>query len=182
MNKVLLHICCAPCSIHPFEVLKGEGVEFEGYFYNPNIHPYREYKHRLEVLTEWCRANKVTLQVEDSYDVAGYLSQVLPYAKGAERCMACYTLRMRRTAKAAAELGAQGFTTTLLASPYQKHDMVVAAATRAACEFGVKFLYWDFRPGYRDGLKKARELQMYLQPYCGCLFSEVERYRKGVKG
>lgn len=182
MRQVLLHICCAPCSVYPFQALKEQGLGFVGFFYNPNIHPYREYKRRLDVLVGWCQQNQVLLETDDSYDVARFLERVLPYANGPERCLECYMIRMRRAARAALELGVPEFTTTLLASPYQKHEMVRAAASQAASELGVKFLYVDFRPGYRDGLKKARELGMYLQPYCGCLFSEIERYRKEGKG
>lgn len=176
---ILLHICCGPCSVQPFDVLKREGESFVGFFYNPNVQPYREYLKRLETLERWAEDQGVTLEVSEGYDIVGHLRRVLPYASSEERCLECYRMRMIQTARVARKLGFKQFTTTLLASPYQKHEMVVAAARQAEAETGVRFKYYDFRPGYRAGIARAREAGMYLQPYCGCVLSEVERYRKG---
>ena len=97
------------------------------------------------------------------------------------RCSHCYDIRMDRTARYALEHGFPAFSTTLLVSPYQNHAGIVEAAERAAAKYGVEFLYRDFRVGFREGQAKARELEMYMQKYCGCIFSEEERYMKAKK-
>jgi predicted adenine nucleotide alpha hydrolase (AANH) superfamily ATPase len=94
------------------------------------------------------------------------------------RCAYCYDVRMQAVAQYAAEAGFSHFTTTLLISPYQKHELLRESAQRAAEAFGVAFLYRDFRPLFRDGQKKARETGCYMQKYCGCVFSEEERYAR----
>lgn len=160
-------------------MLKREGKEFLGFFYNPNIQPYKEYVRRLETLKKWTESQQVPLKVSKSYDIIGHLKRVLPYALSDERCLECYRMRMTETARTAKRLGLTQFTTTLLASPYQKHELVVAAAEEAEEQTGVRFVYYDFRPGYRAGITLARQSGMYLQPYCGCVLSEVERYHKG---
>ncbi len=93
----------------------------------------------------------------------------------------CYRLRMQKTAAYAAQNGFTHFTSTLLISPYQQHELLRAEAERAAADWGVQFLYRDFRPLFRYGQDKARELGLYMQKYCGCIFSEEERYQKRKK-
>ena len=92
------------------------------------------------------------------------------------RCVECYTMRMEQTARFAAENGFDSFTTTLLVSPYQQHEAIADVAGRMGQRYGVRFLYRDFRPGFRDGQAQARELGFYMQKYCGCVFSEEDRY------
>ena len=96
------------------------------------------------------------------------------------RCTYCYETRLRKTAEFAAEHGFKQFTTTLLASVYQKHELIAAAGERFGKEFGVEFLYRDFRPNFRAGNQRARELGFYMQKYCGCVFSEEDRYKKAI--
>ena len=87
-------------------------------------------------------------------------------------------MRLDKTAQKAKELGFDYFSTTLLISPYQNHEMIYEVAEDMAEKYGVKFLYKDFRPFFREGQKIAMELGMYMQKYCGCIFSEEERYLK----
>ena len=97
------------------------------------------------------------------------------------RCGHCYEVRLEQTAKFAAENGFDSFTTTLLVSPYQNHELLAETAERMAQRYGVRFLYRDFRPGFRDGQAKARELGLYMQKYCGCVFSEEDRYQNKIQ-
>ena len=97
------------------------------------------------------------------------------------RCGYCYACRMERTAQYAAENGFERFSTTLLVSPYQNRAMICAVGAEMGARYGVEFLYRDFRPGFRQGQAKARELGLYMQKYCGCVFSEEERYARQIQ-
>ena len=88
---------------------------------------------------------------------------------------------MEAAARYAAENGFDAFTSTLFISPYQNHEMLKQTARQAGEKYGVDFLYRDFRPYFRQGQEKARELGLYMQKYCGCVFSEEERYQKRKK-
>lgn len=175
-KRLLLHNCCAPCTIHPLAVLRDEGWEVEGWFYNPNIHPYREWQHRRDTLAEYAKLVDLPVTWVEGYDLNEFLREAL--AAGPERCLSCYRRRLSAAAKAAREGGYDAFSTTLLVSPYQKHDEVRRLGEELARQEGVSFVYRDFRPGFRAAQAKAKELGLYRQPYCGCIFSERERYQK----
>jgi predicted adenine nucleotide alpha hydrolase (AANH) superfamily ATPase len=177
--KTLLHICCAPCSISCIEMLRGEGIEPVGYWNNPNIQPYTEYRSRRNALVEYAQSIDLALVQEGEYGLRKFLDAVGGDYEG--RCQVCYDLRMGAAAAYARSAGFDSFTSTLFVSPYQNHEKLKAAAQRAAREYGVEFLYRDFRPGFRAGQDRARELGLYMQKYCGCIFSEEERYRKRKK-
>lgn len=179
MSSCLLHICCAPCSIHCIETLRAEGVEPTGYWYNPNIHPYTEYRSRKTTLQAYAKSINLPLIVNDDYGLRSFVQAIYPDWEN--RCETCYRLRMEETARRAAEEGFSDFSTTLLISPYQNHELLIRTAEEAAAHHGVRFLYRDFRPGFREGQQKARELELYMQKYCGCVFSEEERYYKKKK-
>ena len=172
--KLLLHICCAPCSISCIESLRAEGLSPEGLWYNPNIHPFTEYRARRDTLIAYAESIALPLRVEDEYGLRPFVRAVCDDIDG--RCAVCYRMRMDEAARFAAENGYSHFTSTLFVSPYQNHELLRAAAERAAAEHGVSFLYRDFRPGFRAGQAKARELGLYMQKYCGCVFSEEDRY------
>ncbi len=177
MKQTLLHICCAPCSVRCIETLRDEGIEPVGYWYNPNIHPYTEYRTRKETLVAYAAQMGMKLEINNAYALRPFIQAVAPDLD--HRCAVCYRLRMEETARFASENGFDNFTTTLLISPYQDHDLIVKTAKEAAAKYGVTFLYRDFRPYFREGQEKARENGFYMQKYCGCVFSEEERYRKG---
>lgn len=176
MDNTLLHICCAPCSIACISSLRGEGIEPVGYWYNPNIHPYTEYRTRKETLIAYAATVGLRLEINNAYALRPFLRAVYPDFE--QRCETCYRLRLDETARFAAEHGYASFSTTLLISPYQNHELIVKAAEEAAAAHGVAFLYRDFRPLFREGQEIAREQDLYMQKYCGCIFSEEERYRK----
>ncbi len=94
------------------------------------------------------------------------------------RCEACYTMRMEETACKASELEFDAFTSTLLYSRYQDHEGICLASKRSAQKYNTSFFYRDFRPGWKEGIDRSIKMGIYRQPYCGCIFSEYERYIK----
>ena len=170
---VLLHICCAPCSVECIDALREEGMELHGYWYNPNIQPYTEYRARRDTLVEYAKRVELPLKLADEYDLRAWV-RMLPSLD--DRCGACYASRLERAAAYAAEHGFEAYSTTLLISPYQRHELIRETGERIGREHGVEFLYRDFRPRFREGQRRAREMGLYMQKYCGCVFSEEERY------
>ena len=179
MERLLLHTCCAPCSVYCVDALRAEGIEPVGFWYNPNVHPYQEYKARRDTLVEYDKAIGLELIVREEYGLRDFVRAVAGDLD--HRCGYCYAYRIEETARYAAGHGFSHFTSTLLISPYQDHEGICKAAEKLAGRYGVKFLYRDFRPGFRQGQAQARELGLYMQKYCGCVFSEEERYGKQIK-
>ena len=177
--NTLLHICCAPCANQPIEVLRTDGFEVTGFWYNPNIHPFTEYRARRNCLREYAAAIDLKLIERDDYGLRPFVRAVAEDID--HRCGKCYEMRFFEAARQAKELGFDSFTSSLFISPYQNHELMRQTAERAAAEYGVTFLYRDFRPYFRAGQDKARELGFYMQKYCGCVFSEQERYLKPKK-
>lgn len=175
-EKVLLHTCCAPCAIHCVETLRLEGIEPVSYWFNPNIHPYTEYRSRKTTLEEYAKTIHLPLVIDNTYGLREFCKNVIHDLSG--RCFYCYDVRLDTTARYAAEHNFSAFSTTLLVSPFQNHEAIIQAAQRASHKYNVPFLYRDFRPGFQDGQAKARDLELYMQKYCGCIFSEEERYRR----
>jgi len=177
--KTLLHICCAPCANQCIDVLRGEGMEVTGFWYNPNIHPFTEYRERRNCLREYAKTISLPLLEKDEYALRPFIREVAEDIEN--RCVKCYEMRLFETARTAKEMGFDSFTASLFISPYQDHALMKEVAERAAEEYKIEFLYRDFRPWFKAGQKKARELGFYMQKYCGCVFSEEERYRKATK-
>ena len=177
--KTLLHTCCAPCANQCIEVLQTDGFDVTAYWYNPNIHPFTEYRSRRNCLREYCASIDLPVIERNDYALRPFVREGADDIAG--RCIKCYERRLFETARAAAEGGFDSFTSSLLLSPYQNHELMRETAERAAAEFGVEFLYRDFRPYFKAGQEVARELGFYMQKYCGCVFSEEERYLKKSK-
>ena len=176
--NLLMHVCCAPCSIYCIETLRKEGIEPTLYWYNPNIHPYSEYMLRLDTLKKYCAMANVKLIIEDEYSLEEFCINVAGSRN--IRCGTyCYPVRFKKTFEYAIEHGYDAVSTTLLYSIYQKHDLIKKIMTELSGQFGIEFLYRDFRYGYFEGHDKARELGLYMQKYCGCIFSE-EDAAKGI--
>lgn len=172
--KILLHACCGPCSIYPLKVLQEQGHQIRGYFYNPNIHPYTEYKKRLETFRDYAAKSGLPVIIDNRYELEEFLQEAA--LRQGERCRGCYEMRLRKAAEAAKAGGFEAYTTTLLVSPYQKHRLIKEIGEIIGHEAGIPFYYQDFRSGYREGAEKSREENMYRQKYCGCIFSERDRY------
>ena len=173
--KLLMHTCCAPCSVYCIDSLRKENIEPTVYWYNPNIHPYMEYKARRDTLKEYTKSINVEAIFEEEYGLDEFCKNAIGDLKN--RCQNyCYKVRLEQTAKFAKEHGFDTISTTLLVSPYQKHEILKEQGEEIAKKYGLNFLYRDFRVGFRKGQNKARELGLYMQKYCGCVFSEEMRY------
>ncbi|MFZ5799165.1 MAG: hypothetical protein C4563_02040 [Desulfobulbus sp.] len=172
--NLLLHVCCGPCTVFPLVVLREQGHSVRGYFYNPNIHPYQEFARRLTTLREFAAMEQLPLTVEEEYGLQEYLRRVVFQEDG--RCAACYAMRLERTARYAAENHFEAFSSTLLYSRYQNHALLRVTGEQLANRYGVAFYYEDFRRGWQEGIDRSRALGLYRQPYCGCIYSEQERY------
>jgi hypothetical protein len=179
--KLLLHICCAPCAIYPVSRLRAQGIQTTGYFYRSNIHPFQECQRRHQTLVAWSEQAGLPLISAKEYDLQGFLRQIV--FRETERCRICYHLRLTATAHIARHGGFDAFSSTLLYSRYQRHDVIQATGEAVAREVGVEFHYADYRPGWQEGVEASRRLNLYRQPYCGCVYSEMERYAgRGAAG
>ena len=174
-----MHTCCAPCSVYCVDSLRAENIEPTIFWYNPNIHPFTEYKVRRDCLKDYAKMINAKLILKEEYGLDEFCKNVV--GDISNRCVNyCYPKRLAETVKYAAENGYDAFTTTLLVSPYQKHDELKKVCEKLAKESGIKFLYRDFRVGFREGQEKAKALGLYRQKYCGCIFSEEDRYKKEI--
>ncbi|MCX7856511.1 MAG: epoxyqueuosine reductase QueH [Deltaproteobacteria bacterium] len=174
-DKILLHICCAPCLIYPLKVLRESKYDVVGFFYNPNIHPYSEYKRRLETLVNYSKIVLLPLIVDTSYDVESFLEGQLKNRD--ERCLFCYSIRLEKAFEWAKKNGFINLTTTLLYSKYQKHEKIKGIGYELSRVYDINFLYFDFREGWQEGVLESKALNMYRQNYCGCIFSEREKFK-----
>ena len=168
VKKMLLHLCCGPCGEYPVELLKSyEKYDITLFFFNPNIHPEKEWYRRLEGAMRLAELRKLPLLVEEECDPRTWCS----YGRTVERCAFCYSYRLKRVAEYSKEKNFDVFTTSLLVSPYQKHDLIHAAGKKYAEESGLEYLAANFTEGFRKGQQMAREDGLYRQKYCGCSFS-----------
>jgi predicted adenine nucleotide alpha hydrolase (AANH) superfamily ATPase len=156
--------------------LVAEGHEVAGAFLNPNIHPYREFELRREAARQAAESLGIEMVHEDGYGLTGFLRAVVGHEDA--RCPICYAIRLDRVAELAASLGYDAFSTSMLVSTQQDHDAIRKAGAAAAAGHGVEFVARDFRPKVMDGVRASKEMGLYRQQYCGCVYSEWERYRK----
>lgn len=180
---VLLHTCCGPCLAGSYPILEKEAGPGNTtlFWENPNIHPFVEYHQRLSSFVKMAEILGLEILAgEADYGLNRFISS-LDGNFGPERCAVCYRLRLSATARAAATHGFAAFSTTLLISPYQNHELLIQIGREAAEQSGVGFLYADFRPGFRAAQETARNSELYRQKYCGCIFSEHDRFRDDKK-
>ena len=179
-RSVLLHVCCAPCGLMPVGMLRAEGFAVTGVFYNPNIHPLKEYLLRRAALLEAAERLELPLLWPDPEQAAWNLPQWLHAAPiNADRnvrCRFCYALRFGYVARWAGSEGFDAFTSSLLYSRRQAHAIIAEEGEEAARRFGAAFLYRDFRPAWQEGILLSKTWGLYRQRYCGCIYSETERY------
>ncbi len=178
--RILLHICCAPCAIHPFQELSGDGENsVTGFFYNPNIHPFSEMEKRRQAVADYgVKADFTVIFAE--YNVEDFFKRIANNTQAPLRCHICWKMRLGKTAQYAKKEGFDAFASTLLVSPYQDREAIVKIGSEVSSEFGVTFLGNDWRGGFRQAQQFARENDIYRQKYCGCIFSEKERFRKST--
>jgi len=177
--NLFLHVCCGPCTIFPLSVLREKGTQVTGYFFNPNIHPYKEFERRLLTLQSYADDVQLPLIVEKQYGLSDFVRKIAFHEE--ERCNICYLMRLEKTAAMAKERGFDAFSTTLLYSKYQRHSQLIKFCEQLSSQYQVPFYYHDFRDGWQLGIKKSKELDMYRQPYCGCIYSEQERFDKSLR-
>ncbi len=173
-NSVLVHCCCAHCTAYTITHWKQQGYEPSALWYNPNIHPYMEHQHRLEAIQSLAKELDFPLIATDDYDIIEYFRRVT--GNEAQRCRHCFHLRLQKTAETALKLGFNAFTSSLLISPHQKHDLILEIGNELAEKMGISFLYADLRKRYSDSRHITRPMALYRQQYCGCVYSEWERY------
>jgi predicted adenine nucleotide alpha hydrolase (AANH) superfamily ATPase len=200
--RLLLHCCCGPCSLEVADHFRSLGYEVTAWFFNPNIHPPAELARREAAMRQAAGA-----EPHPAFSESGSACVVSPSpraerGKGVRfparrltlldfllliarnegaRCRACYRLRLEETARAAGALGYDAFSTTLTISPYQDVGAIQEVGERAARAAGVRFLYADLREHYHGSAQRARELGLYRQNYCGCLFSALERAERRAR-
>jgi len=177
--KLLMHICCSNCSIYPLQNLLSKGIDVKGLWFNPNIHPYTEYSKRLESLKKLQGLWSFDVEYIDQYPLDNFLKSVA--GRGTGRCAVCYAIRLDKTAETAKRMNLDGFTTSLLVSPYQKFVIINEVGEEMARRHGIAFYSEDFRKGWHISKNLSTELELYKQKYCGCIFSEMERYKKKDK-
>jgi len=174
--KLLMHICCSNCSLYPLKSLAAKEIEVKGFWFNPNIHPYPEYTLRLGSLHRLQELWHLGVEYVDHYGIDDFVKKIGDPGEG--RCVRCYAMRLEETAKTARKMNLDGFTTSLLVSPYQKFGDILAVGREMARRYSVFFYEEDFRAGYRESIPLSRELGLYRQKYCGCIFSEKRQSEK----
>lgn len=172
--RILLHICCGNCAIYPVKVLREQDHQVTGYFFNHNIHPYQEFSRRLSTTKEYAEQVGLPVIFKEDYLLEEFLSNVAQ--DPANRCEYCYRSRLLATAQEARRQNMEGFTTTLLYSRYQRHDDIVDFGHQLARDLDLTFHYEDYRAGWNEGIRISKEMGLYRQQYCGCIYSEKDRY------
>ncbi len=173
MTELLLHVCCAPCSLLSWKVFE-KHYQVTGLFFNPNIHPYKEFNKRKETLRQVSQRENRKILFEEQYLLKPFLQGVA--GKEDNRCRFCYEMRLGHTARKAKELGFEHFSTTLIVSTYQDHDLIQQTGESIGENLGLRFVYKDLRIMFKDSIALARKQDIYTQGYCGCIYSEKERY------
>lgn len=175
--KLLLHTCCGPCSIKSFFEFKKEFDGVSGFFYNPNVHPFTEYKARLDAMRKLANKNNFEF-IEGKYDFENFLRRVVNKERFGLRCEICYRIRLEETARFAKDNGFESFSTTLFISPYQNHEKIKLIGEEIAGKEKIKFIFKDLTDLFKDSQNEAKQLNLYRQKYCGCIYSEKEKYVK----
>lgn len=176
--RILVHVCCAPCFVAPHKHIS-EKHEVTAFWYNHNIHPYTEYEKRLSTLREFVEQENIPYIEKDDYDLNKFLQNSV--FREANRCRSCYYERLKYAAIIAKKGKFDAFTSTLLYSKYQNHALMIEIAESLAKEYGVAFYYEDFREYWKEGIELSKAKEMYRQQYCGCIYSEYDRYKKVKK-
>jgi epoxyqueuosine reductase len=171
-----MHVCCAPCSIYPIKYLRNEHFDIKCFFYRANIHPWTECQKREETLRNYAEQIGMDVIYQKDYDIESFIRNVA--FRESNRCRYCYHDRLKSSAMIASHGKFDAFTTTLLYSKFQQHDLIRSIGEAIGKSIGVPFYYHDFREGWKEGVDTSKALGMYRQPYCGCIYSEKERYLK----
>ncbi len=184
--KLLLHSCCAPCSSFVIEYLSTY-FEMEVYFFNPNIHPEKEYLRRLDEQIRMVEEMGLTYQVIGPEHQSELFYQAVKgcerLGEGSERCVRCFDLRLEKAAEYASTNGFDYFTTSLTISPMKNAAKLNELGEAAGLKHGVKFLNSDFKKnnGYKRSIELSKQYDLYRQHYCGCAFSIKEQQEREAR-
>ena len=170
---LLLHICCAPCLVSPYRYLR-EQFAVTGFWWNHNIHPFTEYQNRLACVRAFVKDEHIDYIEHDHYGLVEFIRGVVDDTDN--RCISCYRERLEFTARYAAEHDFDYFSTTLLYSRRQKHEMIKRLAEELSAKYNIAFFYKDFREHWEEGIALSKQAGLYRQKYCGCIYSEMDRY------
>lgn len=175
---LLIHACCAPCLTYTYQYFKenNEG-KISVLWFNPNIHPFKEYEGRLKTLMDYQEKTEIDILYKDRYDLIHFLRGAL---KAESRCEFCYRYRLSETAKVAEKNDFDAYTTTLTISPYQDHELIKDIGEDEGKKNGIEFIYRDLTDGFYKSQELADRFDLYKQGYCGCVFSEKDRYKKDI--
>ena len=185
MRKLLMHCCCAPCFVYIENDIKVNGIKnnegslekvyLTAIWYNPNIHPKVEYERRKNAFIEFCCLKDCNHVILDDYNMNRHIENVvLNVGKDKEfasRCEYCYYMRLKEVFKYASENGFDMVATTLTISPYQNHELIEKVGRKLSEEYNIEYITTDYSVHFREGQKMAREIGIYMQKYCGCVFS-----------
>ena len=180
-ERLLVHCCCGPCAAYPFSVLV-ENFKVEAFFSNSNLNTASEYFKRLEALRLLCARQGITCYADD-YEPEGWHKAIKGLENEPEkgkRCTTCYEYRLKRTFEFAKQNNIEYVTTTLTVAPYKDSKTIFEIAGRLSKEYGVRFLELDFKKnnGYVKTKKLAVDNDLYVQNYCGCEFSLLDREQR----
>lgn len=179
MTKLLLHVCCAPCAVYPTDFLLKNNYDVTLFFYNPNIHPFREFQKRKEAVEIFAQRHNLSVHIDDRYRLTEFMRAIVFREKS--RCSVCQLMRVKETACFARNSGFDAFSTSLLYSKYQKHDEIRQQCIEISASMGIEFIYHDFRQGWEMGIESSIAQGLYRQSYCGCIYSEQDRYDKSMR-
>jgi epoxyqueuosine reductase len=174
---ILLHICCGPCLIYPFNRLKKQGFKISGFYYNPNLYPLSEYNRRREALQGLNKEYLLEIGYPEHKE-SDFSQAISAQENSGERCRICWSLRLGKTARQAKQDGFTAFSTTLLVSPYQNHELLKQLGYQIGSQTGIDFYYEDFRSGFQQAQREAKQRGIYRQKYCGCRYSEIKQSQK----
>ena len=177
-KSILLHMCCGNCACFPYKFLKKEVFSVTGFWCNPNIHPYLEHQHRLNTAGYFAGRQGLKVIYHPGYDIEGFIEGLDGNFASSKRCVVCYRKRLDVTADIASKQGFSLFSTTLLYSVYQQHELIKEIGREIAGKYNIEFYYSDFRKGWQEGIEISKKMGLYRQSYCGCIFSEKEKYLK----
>jgi predicted adenine nucleotide alpha hydrolase (AANH) superfamily ATPase len=177
-KRLLLHICCGPCSTYTIKRLREQGFDVTGFWYNPNVHPFSEHERRRECTQDYARNVGLAIIEWEQYEMPAYFRAVVGHETFGERCALCYRMRLERTADIAQQRGFDVFSTTLLISPYQQQALIHSIGDELARERGLEFYFENLRRGWSERGHMAREHHLYQQQYCGCIYSEWEAQKQ----
>lgn len=178
--ELLLHVCCGPCAITTIAAVQADGLKPVGLFYNPNIHPLQEYLKRREGAAQVAERSGIPLRFcAPEYDPRLFLHAV--HGQEEDRCRHCYRLRLARVAQTAKTHGFTHFSSSLLYSKRQRHEEIIEAAKAVEKDSRVEFYYRDLRPTWQHGIDLSKDWGIYRQNYCGCIYSEAERFARQLE-